>query len=894
MSTPQQHEAGTAVRSTCAYCGVGCGVVVEREPDGHFAVSGDPAHPANFGRLCAKGAALGDTLSTDGRLHHPEIDGQRVDWTRAIATVAERFGEVIGRFGPDAVGFYVSGQLLTEDYYVANKLMKGFIGSANIDTNSRLCMASSVAGHKRAFGEDIVPGTYADLEQAELVILVGSNLAWCHPVLHQRLLAARAANGTRIVVIDPRATATVAECDLHLALTPGSDVALFNGLLRHLLASDVCDPATLERTTNNFAATASMVARYDVDHVRRITGLSAAAIAQFYAMFSGTPRVVTVYSQGVNQSIAGTDKVNAIINCHLATGRIGIPGAGPLSVTGQPNAMGGRETGGLANTLASHIEFDDDTGVQALADFWGTPRLARKPGLKAVELFDAVADGRIKALWIMATNPAVSLPDSTRVRAALAACPFLVVSDVVRQTDTAAYAHVLLPAAGWGEKDGTVTNSERRISRQRAFKPAPGEARPDWWIINRVGQAMGYSDAFDFRNPADIFREYARSTTLPGTRPRLLNLGALGNIRSHSYDMLMPFQWPCPDNAPPPRQHRLCGDGVFPSADGKASFIAAEWQAPATVPNDTFPLRLTSGRIRDQWHTMTRSGLAPRLAAHIAEPYVEIHPETAARLGIAAAEIVALDSTTGGATVRALITGRVAQDMVFVPMHWSDQNTANGLVNRLFPAHCDPVSGQPELKHSAVSLTRVPVVWYGFAVTRERPVDPGTAYWASMRAAQGWRTELGSTVPETDFENLFRDLCGPLPATAEITAYRDPARGHYRAVAIADGHLLGLLYVAPEPVAVARTWAVGLLDESLVPGREWCVLAGSAATGDRDEGALICSCNAVGMQKIARAVRAGHETVEGVGRETRAGMNCGSCRMEIRTIIESIVAVPAR
>lgn len=887
-------EANTTVRSTCAYCGVGCGVVVERKPDGPFTVSGDPAHPANFGRLCAKGAALGDTLVADDRLLHPEINGQRVDWDHAIATVAERFNDVIEKHGPDAVGFYVSGQLLTEDYYVANKLMKGFIGSANIDTNSRLCMASSVAGHKRAFGEDVVPGTYADLEQAELVVLVGSNLAWCHPVLHQRLLAARTANGTRIVVIDPRATATSAECDAHLALAPGSDVALFNGLLRHLLATDCCDAAALARTTNNFAATAATVARYDVDRVARITGLSPTALVRFYEMFTRTRRVVTVYSQGVNQSVAGTDKVNAIINCHLATGRIGLPGAGPFSVTGQPNAMGGRETGGLANTLASHIEFDDDIGVQALADFWHAPRLARKPGLKAVDLFDAVANGRIKALWIMATNPAVSLPDSARVRSALAACPFLVVSEVVRQTDTTDYANVLLPAAGWGEKDGTVTNSERRISRQRAFVPTLGEARPDWWIINRVARAMGHVDAFDFQNPADVFREYVRTTMLPGAQPRVLNLGALRNIRPQTYDALQPFQWPCADNEPTPPQQRLFGDGVFPSHNGKASFIAAAWRAPATSPSDEFPLRATSGRIRDQWHTMSRSGLAPRLAAHIAEPYVEVHPVTAARYGIAAAEIVALRSATGGATVRALLTERVPQDTVFVPMHWSDQNAANGTINRLFTAHCDPVSGQPELKHSAVALTRVPVAWYGFAVTCARPADLPTAYWASMRSANGWRTELAATHEETDYDRLFRELCGPLPTGTEITVYRDPARAHYRVAALMNGRLVGLLYVAPEPVAVSRAWAVGLLGADIEPGREWSVLAGSPGAGGRDDGALICSCNGIGRQQIARAIRDGHETVDEVGRETRAGMSCGSCRMEIRAIIESIAAIPAR
>ena len=425
------------VRTTCAYCGVGCGIVAGINPDGGISITGDARHPANYGRLCAKGAALADTLGCEGRLLHPLVDGQRVSWNTALDRVAQTFADVIARHGPSAVAFYVSGQLLTEDYYVANKLMKGFIGSANIDTNSRLCMASSVAGHKRAFGEDVVPGVYADFEEADLVVLVGSNLAWCHPVLHQRLIAAREAHGTRIVVIDPRETATTSSADLHLKLAPGSDVALFNGLLRHLHQSAAADVDYIAGHTSDYASAAREVQRFDFDTVCSMTGLARDDVTRFYTWFVEHARTVTAYSQGVNQSSAGTDKVNAIINCHLVTGRIGKPGAGPFSLTGQPNAMGGREVGGLANTLAAHVDFDDAVGHGRIAGFWGTRSLARKPGLKAVDMFQAVADGRIKALWIMATNPAVSLPQSARVREALAACPFVVVSDVTARHDTA-------------------------------------------------------------------------------------------------------------------------------------------------------------------------------------------------------------------------------------------------------------------------------------------------------------------------------------------------------------------------------------------------------------------------------------------------------------------------
>ncbi len=449
----------TGVRTTCCYCGVGCGVVVA----GDGSVRGDPAHPANHGRLCSKGAALGQTLDDADRLLHPEIDGARADWDTALDLVAGEFRRTIAAHGPDSVALYVSGQCLTEDYYVANKLMKGFIGSGNIDSNSRLCMASSVAGHVRAFGEDIVPGVYEDFDEADLVLLVGSNTAWCHPVLHQRLLAARAARGTRIVVIDPRRSATAESADLHLPVAGDTDIALFAGLLAHLDRAGAIDRAWTARHASGLAQALAAAAEFaDPDRVAGICGVDPETVATLFDWFAATERVMTVYSQGVNQSACGTDKVSAILNCHLATARIGRPGMGPFSLTGQPNAMGGREVGGMANQLAAHLRFDDPADRAALQSFWSSPTLPPRPGLKAIELFDAVADGRVRALWIIATNPAASLPRAGQVRRALAACPFVVASDCW-PTDTTALARVVLPAAGWGEKDGTVTNSERRI-----------------------------------------------------------------------------------------------------------------------------------------------------------------------------------------------------------------------------------------------------------------------------------------------------------------------------------------------------------------------------------------------------------------------------------------------
>src|SRR5829696_8248499 len=534
------------VRTTCPYCGVGCGVIARPDGPAGAAIEGDPEHPSNFGRLCSKGSALGETLGLDGRLLHPMIDGRRASWDAALDAVARGFSRVIAEHGPDAVAFYLSGQLLTEDYYVANKLMKGFIGSANVDTNSRLCMASSVAGHRRAFGADTVPGCYEDLDEADLLVLVGSNAAWCHPVLYQRMLVNKQKRGARMIVIDPRRTDTVGDDDLFLGLKPGTDTALFCGLLVHLADNGALDRDYIALHTTGFddaIARARSIAG-SVGATALATGLAEQDIATFFQMFANTPRVVTLYSQGVNQSAQGTDKVNAILNCHLATGRIGKPGASPFSLTGQPNAMGGREVGGLANQLAAHMAFTPPE-IDRVRRFWNAPRIATHEGLKAVQMFEAIARGEIKALWVMATNPAVSLPRAGAVRDALKRLELFVVSENVLSTDTvSASPHVLLPAAAWGEKDGTVTNSERRISRQRAFLPRPGDAQPDWWIVSEVARHLGHGGAFAYRSAADVFREHAALSAFENGGARLFDLGGLAAISDEDYDALEPMQWP--------------------------------------------------------------------------------------------------------------------------------------------------------------------------------------------------------------------------------------------------------------------------------------------------------------------------------------------------------------
>ena len=549
MNAPSHHPP--AVRTTCPYCGVGCGVLAKPDGRGAAVIAGDPNHPANFGRLCSKGSALGETLGLGTRLLHPmmrQTDGTmaRVGWDAALGAVADGFARTIAQHGPDSVAFYLSGQLLTEDYYVANKLMKGFIGSGNVDTNSRLCMASSVAGHRRAFGADTVPGSYADFDLADLIVLVGSNAAWCHPVLYQRMVANKRARGAKIVVIDPRRTATAEDADLFLPIAPGMDTALFSGVLAHLADSLALDYEYVDAHTSGLPdalARAREIAP-DVMTTAALTGLAPADVSQFFNLFRTTQNVVTCFSQGVNQSAQGTDKVGAILNCHLVTGRIGKPGMGPFSLTGQPNAMGGREVGGLANQLAAHMNFSPEE-IDRVGRFWRAPHMARREGLKAVQMFEAIERGEIKALWVMATNPAVSLPRAGAMRDALGKLDLLVISDNVASNDTIrTNTHVLLPAAAWGEKDGTVTNSERRISRQRPFLPLPGEAKPDWWIVAQVARRMGYAEAFDYTCAADVFREHAALSAFENDGSRDFDIGALAALSDDEFDALEPVQWP--------------------------------------------------------------------------------------------------------------------------------------------------------------------------------------------------------------------------------------------------------------------------------------------------------------------------------------------------------------
>jgi assimilatory nitrate reductase catalytic subunit len=941
------------ISTTCPYCGVGCGVLVSPAGAG-FTVRGDPDHPANRGRLCSKGAALADTLGLDDRLLHPQIDGRQVDWDTALDRVAAGFRRVIAEHGPDAVAFYVSGQLLTEDYYAANKLMKGCIGSGNIDTNSRLCMSSAVAAHKRAFGSDTVPGCYEDLELADLIILVGSNAAWTHPVVYQRIVAAKKARpGMQIVVIDPRRTATADIADLFLPLAPGADAWLWNGLLHHLKREDAVDWAWLEAHVEGFGAAFAAVSGLTLPEVARQCGLTEAEVAAFFRLFTTTPRTVTLFSQGINQSSSGVDKGNALINCHLATGRVGKPGASPFSLTGQPNAMGGREVGGLANQLAAHMDFAP-ADVDRVARFWGLPQTAPRPGLKAVDLFQAVGEGRIKALWIMATNPVVSMPDADAVAAALQGCEFVVLSDVTASTDTARLAHVLLPAAAWGEKDGTVTNSERRISRQRAFMPLPGEARPDWWIIGEVARRLGFGAQFPYQEPAELFAEHAALsgfendgsrdfdlsailTSLPSPHggdcapslpsphgggaggegatppqakhprhpPPIPAGAAIGPDFADTYATLHPIQWPLTQTGGTPR---LFADGRFFTPGGKARMVPVTPRPPSQAPTAGQPFVFNTGRVRDQWHTMTRTAKAPRLLAHIDEPFLSLHPDDARRIGLTEGGLARvrqgqpanLQDAPPEYRARVRLDGGQRPGSVFTPIHWNGRFSARARVGTLIPASVDPISGQPEFKHAPVVVEALPAAWHGFLITREgftlTAFAAQPAYWNQIPGQHCHRMELAHDQPPAPWLDQARQALG---LSQDWMALQDPGAGRYRGALMDGDRLLAVYFIEPTAAGLPpRHWLESLFAKPVLSVEErTALLLGRPSRAMPESGPVVCACFGVGRADIQAAIVAGADSVEALGIRLKAGSNCGSCIPELRQLLvqaaPAIVAPPA-
>jgi len=884
-------------KTTCPYCGVGCGVLATIDKESKVSIKGDSEHPANFGKLCSKGLTLAETLGPQDRLLFPQINGNRASWNDALNIISEKLSNTIQRYGPDALAFYVSGQCLTEDYYVANKLMKGYIGSGNIDTNSRLCMASSVVGHKRAFGADIMPGCYEDLEEADLIVLTGSNLAWCHPILYQRIAAEKNKRpNLKIIVIDPRETATCDIADLHLDLAPSSDVALFQGLLHYLNIHDHQNSSFVKNHTENVTKAVEATKTYSIDKVSRLTHLSQDNLNSFYRSFAETERVVTIYSQGVNQAKDGSDRVNTILNCHLFTGRIGKPGSSPFSVTGQPNAMGGREVGGLANQLASHMDIENPTHRDLLQRFWQSPRMVSKTGLKAVDMFNAIHNGEVKAIWIMATNPVDSMPDADFVKAALDKCDLVIVSDIYGHTDTVACADIVLPSTGWGEKDGIVTNSERRISRQKSFLPAPGEAKDDWWQLCEVAKKMGFQNDFDFNSPAEIFREYAMLCSFENNGQRDLDLSAFSDLSDAEYENLSPVQWPVTSEHPNGLK-RFFTDGHFYTDTNKAQFFVPQ-KTEQLVFNPNYPFVLNTGRIRDQWHTMTRTGRASRLSGHIAEPFVQIHPKDAEALGLEDADLAQIKTEQGEMLARVGLTKRQRCGSVFVPMHFTNEFTSKGRVDALTAAVTDPVSGQPAFKSTPAAIEKFTADWYGFsAVSSSKFIDISvplpTEYWAKTATDNGIRIELAGLTKPENWVDYFCQILNMSTEDIDVLEISTSDKNDTRLGAFSDGRLIGLLFIANAPVSVSRDWVCQQLLRKITGPDRHRLLAGRPGADMPDKGAIVCACMNIGMNELRDAIISGCKTVTELGEKTTAGTNCGSCQPELRTIIEETRLVPA-
>ena len=899
--------------TTCPYCGVGCGVDVTSNVEGDseqlVSVQGTASHPANFGRLCVKGSKLAETNVKQGRLMTPMVDGQRAQWDAAISTVANKFASLIEEHGPDSVAFYVSGQLLTEDYYVANKLMKGYIGSGNIDTNSRLCMSSAVAAYKRAFGADTVPCSYEDLESTELLVLVGSNAAWTHPVLFQRIERAKKLNpNMRLVFIDPRRTASCEAGDLHLPIKPGTDVALFNGLVHYLEQNKHLNTDYIAAFTEGFDDTITACESWTLSAVAEYCDVNQSLIDQFYQLFAGSESAISFYSMGVNQSSSGVDKANAIINCHLATGKIGREGCGPFSITGQPNAMGGREVGGLANMLACHMDIGNAQHRALVKSYWQSPTIVPDIGLKAVDMFDAIEQGKIKAIWVMATNPMVSMPNRHKIKAALNKCEMVVVSDCVANNDTIAMADVVLPATGWSEKNGTVTNSERRISRQRGFLPPTGEARHDWQIICDVAKKMGFSNGFNYANPSEIFDEYCGLTAEQNNGSRDLDLSGLCGLTQKQYDNLAPIQWPV-NKANPDGVKRMFTDGRFFTASQKAQFIAIEAKGPEQATTTEFPFVLNSGRVRDQWHTMTRTGTSADLTSHVAHASVALNTVDASKLQVKEGDLLALSSQVSTSLSQVILPVKIDDGQrngeFFAPIHWSEQNHAAANISHLYTDANDPISGQPELKHAAINALKVEFFHHGHIFItqhleggheqRQAVINKLCSifdYWRLTKIAGGEMLTFAHGrvhSPRIESDSLAFDLKEFIQSSISAKYIWAARKGDTQQSAYA---LTGdrLQFAAFSDVNILQDnalWLSALLVADSLNVEQTTALLRGEPDEQFNQGRLICSCFKVGINPINEEIAKGCNSVDGLGEKLKCGTNCGSCKSELQQLINA-------
>lgn len=884
-------ESATTVtkKTTCPYCGVGCGVKAELSGGRTMTVKGDESHPANHGRLCSKGIALGNTFGLEGRLLEPRMrrNGQfeTVAWDEALETVAQKFNAVINEHGPDAVAFYVSGQLLTEDYYAVNKLAKGYIGTANVDTNSRLCMSSAVAAHKQAFGADLVPGTYDDLTEADLIVFSGHNAAWTHPVLYRRI---EAREGQMRICIDPKRTDTAKAADLHLMIKPQTDVRLWNGLCAHLIARDAIDHDFIDQHTQGYSRLVASLSEDDqsLEAIAEDCGISPADLKTFYNAFLHTPKVVSLFSQGSNQSAQGVQKGLALINAHLLSGKIGKPGAAPFSITGQPNAMGGREVGGLANMLAAHMDFDD-ASKSLVQRYWQSPTIAPKPGLKAVDMFEAVRTGKIKAIWIMATNPLVSMPDTNKIHEALSLCELVVVSDVIARTDTMDMAHIQLPAAAWGEKDGTVTNSERVISRQRRMTILPGNVRPDWAIIAEVARRMNsaWDEAFNWHGPDEVFAEHARLTAFENTGQRFFNLSGFAGLTRETYDNLAPTRWPFTQSG---STNRLFADGRFATPSGRARLIGVKSVGPANATTPDFPFSLNSARVRDHWHTLTRTALAPELNRHISEPLLDIHPKDARRLGIKDGRLACVTTAYGEAILKARVSDDVREGSLSVPMHWTKSFAPFGRSNQLINPAVDAQSGQPEFKHTPAQVSAYNEAWHGFVMT---PRDFDAAL-PDFGPDVVWRRSSHDFADCVEIAGIDAVAVSRLIA-GTVLSLDDVKTGVSRRVRLEDGRLTGVAFVAPiDKRLPPRDWLLERFGDLVLDGKDRAALLIGRLPGVADKGKIVCACRSVGQKTIEAAIHDGALTVETIGDATTAGTACGSCKGELKQCLVRYAATP--
>ena len=887
----------SVVSSVCCYCGTGCGVLIETDAGRISGVRGDPAHPANRGKLCTKGATLHLAARASGRALFPELRTRRdqprarASWDTALDHVAERFRAIIREHGPDAVGFYISGQLTTEAYYVFNKLAKGLIGTNNVDTNSRLCMSSAVAGYKATLGADSPPGCYDDIDAAGTIFIAGSNTAYAHPIVFRRIEAARKANpAQKLIVVDPRRTDTAAEADLHLAILPGTDVALYHAMLNVLLWEERIDRAFIDAHTAGWNALRDIVRDYTPDKAAAICGVAADDIVTAARWFADGPSL-SLYCQGLNQSSCGVDKNAALINLHLATGQIGRPGAAPLSLTGQPNAMGGREVGGLANLLSAHRDLANPAHRAEVARLWGVDSVPGTPGKTAVELFEALASGDVKAVWIACTNPAASMPDLNRIHAALGNAELVVLQEAYADTETAAFADVLLPATTWGETEGTMTNSERCITRVHAAVSAPGEARPDWAIVADFARRLD-PDAgprlFPYADAETVFNEHRETT-----RGRDLDITGL------SYALLdaAPRQWPFPEGATGGAA-RLYADGVFPTADGRARFHAAQYQPVAEAVDARYPLRLNTGRLRDHWHAMSRTGKVARLFSHVDAPVLSLSARDLELRRLQAGDLVRVKSRRGEIVVAVEASESVRPGQAFLPMHWGARFMGGCGVNALTLPIFDAVSKQPELKHAAVQVAKADLPWRMAVLAVGDGAAMLDAAQPLLRACEYGAAGLAGREREVLTLRLAHTEAPPPALLAALDAalglddplavmqYEDRPRGVSKKVRIESGQVVAARLAG-------ETAAFDWLRDVIVEGadatglRAWMLapVARPPAAG-AGRGRIVCNCLNVAEPDIVAAIAGGADLAALQG-TLKCGTECGSCVPELKRLIAS-------